>query len=160
MDNLKGIKVAILATDGFEQVELTEPRKALDSAGAQTFIVSPKSPNIRGWNHTEWGDEVRVDVPLERARPGDFDALHLPGGVMNPDHLRMQPKAVEFVNGIFRCGQACFGDLSWALDHSGSRSSTRAEDDVLAILKDRPAERRSGLGGRRSGGRWEPGVES
>jgi protease I len=101
MDKLKGIRVAILVEDGFEQVELTEPRKALDQAGAQTRIVSPKSPRVRGWKFTEWGDELSVDVPLDSARPDDFDALHLPGGVMNPDYLRMNPKAVAFVKSFF-----------------------------------------------------------
>ena len=101
MDNLKGIRVAILVENGFEQVELTEPRKALDQAGAQTRIVSPKSPRVRGWKFTEWGDELPVDVPLDSARPDDFDALHLPGGVMNPDYLRMNPKAVAFAKSFF-----------------------------------------------------------
>lgn len=101
MDNLKGVKIAILVEDGFEQVELVEPRKALDQAGAQTSIVSPKTPRVRGWNFTEWGEELPVDVPLDRARSEDFDALQLPGGVMNPDRLRMNPKAVAFVKGFF-----------------------------------------------------------
>jgi protease I len=101
MDNLEGVKVAILVTDGFEQVELIEPRQALDEAGADTQVVSPKDERVRGWNFTEWGDEVAVDVPLDRARPQDFDALLLPGGVMNPDNLRMQPEAVAFVQAFF-----------------------------------------------------------
>ena len=103
--SLKGRKVAILATDGFEQVELTEPRKALDAAGAQTRVVSPKSGTIRGWNFTNWGDEVKVDLQLDQARPDDFDALLLPGGVMNPDRLRMNDKAVEFVAAFFDAGK-------------------------------------------------------
>ena len=102
--NLKGVKVAILVDDGFEQVELTEPRKALDQAGAETRIVSPKSERVRAWNFRDWGDKFPVDVALEQARPQDFDALHLPGGVMNPDALRMQPKAVEFVKAFFDAG--------------------------------------------------------
>jgi protease I len=102
---LQGRTVAILVTDGFEQVELTEPRKALDEAGAQTRIVSPRSLRVRGWKFTEWGDELPVDVPLGRARPEDFDALLLPGGVMNPDKLRMQPEAVEFVRAFFDAGK-------------------------------------------------------
>ena len=77
---LGGKKVAILVTDGFEQVELLEPRKALDQAGAETYVVSPKSDRVRGWNFTEWGQDLAVDVPLDRARPEDFDALLLPGG--------------------------------------------------------------------------------
>ena len=101
MDNLKGLKVAILVTDGFEQVELVRPQRALDVAGAHTQIVSPKRERVRGWNFTEWGDDFSVDVRLERAEPQDFDALLLPGGVMNPDALRTQPKAVEFVKAFF-----------------------------------------------------------
>jgi protease I len=101
METLKGVKVAILVTDGFEQVELTEPRKALDEAGADTRIVSPKEDRVRGWQFTEWGDNFPVDVPLDQARPGDFDALLLPGGVINPDKLRIVPKAVEFIKSFF-----------------------------------------------------------
>ena len=101
MENLKGVKVAILVTDGFEQVELTEPRKALDDAGADTSVMSPKRDVVRGWNFTDWGDNFAVDVPLDQARPEDFDALLLPGGVINPDRLRIEPKAVEFVKSFF-----------------------------------------------------------
>jgi protease I len=101
MDNINGVRVAILVEDGFEQVELIEPRKALDQAGAQTFIVSPKSPRVRAWNFTNWGEELPVDVQLDRAQPNDFDALHLPGGVMNPDFLRTQTRAVAFVRAFF-----------------------------------------------------------
>lgn len=101
MENLKGVKVAILVTDGFEQVELTEPRKALDDAGADTSVMSPKRDVVRGWNFTDWGDNFAVDVPLDQARPEDFDALLLPGGVINPDRLRTEPKAVEFVKSFF-----------------------------------------------------------
>jgi protease I len=101
MANLNGLKVAILVTDGFEQVELEEPRKALDQAGAGTKIVSPKNDRVRGWKFTEWGDELPVDVPLDKTRPENFDALLLPGGVINPDTLRMDPKAVSFVKSFF-----------------------------------------------------------
>src|SRR3954470_9671587 len=96
-DTLHGLRVAILVTDGFEQVELVEPRQALDQAGADTQVVSPKRDRARGWNFTDWVDDIAVDVSLDRAKPEDFDALLLPGGVMNPDTLRMQPAAVEFV---------------------------------------------------------------
>jgi protease I len=95
--SLDGTKVAILVTDGFEQVELTEPRKALNEAGAETQIVSPKPGKVKGWNHKEWGDEFPVDLELDQTDPVEFDALLLPGGVMNPDKLRMNAKAVEFV---------------------------------------------------------------
>jgi protease I len=100
-EKLVGKRVAILATDGFEQSELLEPRKALDEAGAVTKVVSLKDGRIKGWKHTEWGDEVDVDLTLSNARVEDFDALVLPGGVMNPDKLRMEPKAVAFVRSFF-----------------------------------------------------------
>src|SRR5947207_6504690 len=96
-DQLKGKRVAALATHGFEQDELLRPRQALEDAGAKVDIVSPQSGRIRGWKHKEWGDEVSVDRTLDQAKPGDYDALLLPGGVMNPDRLRMDPKAVQFV---------------------------------------------------------------
>jgi protease I len=99
--NLEGVKVAILATDGFEQAELTEPRKALQEAGAETEVVSPKPGRIRGWQGKDWGEQVSVDATLEDADPKDYDALVLPGGVMNPDHLRMNPQAVAFVKAFF-----------------------------------------------------------
>jgi protease I len=102
---LQGMKIAILVTDGFEQVELTEPRKALDQAGAETRVVSPKQDKVRGWNFTDWGQSEPVDVELDKARPQDFDALLLPGGVINPDKLRMEPKAVAFVKAFFDAGK-------------------------------------------------------
>jgi protease I len=101
MENLKGLRVAILVDQGFEQSELAEPRKALDQAGAQTRVVSPQQGKVRGWKSADWGEEVAVDVPLDSARPDDFDALLLPGGVHNPDKLRTQPKAVAFVKSFF-----------------------------------------------------------
>src|ERR1700704_6722469 len=100
-ERLDGLNVAILVADGFEEVELTEPRKALDQAGADTNVVSPKADRVRSWNFTDWGSDFPVDVPLEEADPDDFDALLLPGGVINPDSLRIQPKAVAFVKAFF-----------------------------------------------------------
>jgi protease I len=94
---LEGKRIAILVTDGFEQAELFEPRRALEEAGAQTTVISPGKDRIRGWNHKDWGDEVSVDVILDSAKAEDFHALLLPGGVMNPDKLRMNPLAVKFV---------------------------------------------------------------
>jgi protease I len=127
MADLNGIKVAILVTDGFEQVELTEPRKALAEAGAATQIVSPKHGNVRGWKFTEWGDDLTVDLPLERARPQDFDALLLPGGVINPDKLRMDPKAVQFVKAFFTDGKPvaaiCHGP--WTIIEAGEARGRR-----------------------------------
>jgi protease I len=118
---LKGKKIAILATDGFEQVELTEPRKALEQAGAQTFVIAPKDGEIKGWKLKEWGDTVKVDKTLEDANPNDYDALVLPGGVMNPDHLRMDPAAVNFVKKFVETGRTaaaiCHGP--WTLLEAG-----------------------------------------
>jgi len=103
--SLSGKRVAILATDGVEQVELTEPRKALDAAGASTKVVSPKSGSIKGWNHTNWGEPIKVDITLDSTSPDDYDALMLPGGVMNPDHLRTNENAVNFVRVFFEAGK-------------------------------------------------------
>ena len=94
---LNGRTVAVLATDGFEQVELTEPVKALKEAGAKVEIVSPKSVEIQGWKHHDKADKVKVDTPLGGADPNGYDALVLPGGVINPDALRLEPKAIAFV---------------------------------------------------------------
>ncbi|HEY4129232.1 MAG TPA: type 1 glutamine amidotransferase domain-containing protein [Gemmatimonadaceae bacterium] len=102
---LNGKRVAILATDGVEQVELIEPRKALDEAGAKTTLISPKSGKIKAWQHDHWGDELTVDLALDSAKPDDFDALLLPGGVMNPDQLRMDKRAVDFARQIFQSGK-------------------------------------------------------
>jgi protease I len=104
-ENLKGLKVAILIEDGFEHIEMVEPRRALDQAGAVTHIVSPRNKEVRSWVFTDWGEEFPVDVTLDKAQPGDYDALLLPGGVINPDKLRMQPKAVEFVKTFFDAGK-------------------------------------------------------
>jgi protease I len=100
-NNIANLRIAILATEGFEQPELVDTRKALDQAGAKTQVISPMKGKIRAWNRTDWGEDVAVDVPLEEAKPGDYDALLLPGGVINPDKLRMVPKAVEFVKSFF-----------------------------------------------------------
>jgi protease I len=102
---LDGTRVAILATDGVEQVELTDPRNALDTAGATTVVVSPTEGSIKGWQHDHWGDRIHVDQTLDAARAADFDALLLPGGVMNPDNLRMDRRAVEFVREFFKAGK-------------------------------------------------------
>jgi protease I len=104
-DQLKGKRVAALATHGFEQDELLKPRKALEDAGAKVDVVSPESGKIRGWKHKEWGDQLNVDRTLDEAKPGDYDGLLLPGGVMNPDQLRMDPRAVQFVKRFFDDGK-------------------------------------------------------
>lgn len=99
--NLNNVRVAILATDGFEQSELLEPRRALDAAGARTEVISLKSGTIKGWNHKEWGETVAVDKTVDSVDANNYDALLLPGGVMNPDNLRMDAKAVAFVKVFF-----------------------------------------------------------
>src|ERR1700744_697088 len=119
--NLAGKTIAMLATDGFEQVELTEPRKALDEAGAMTHVIAPKSGKIKAWKVKEWGDTVDVDKTLDQVKAQDYDALVLPGGVINPDHLRMEPKAVQFVKDFVATGRPvaaiCHGP--WTLIEAG-----------------------------------------
>ena len=114
---LRGTKVAILVADGFEQIELTEPREALDQAGAHTEIVSPATNQVQGWNHDDKADKFEVDEPLNHARSDDYDALLLPGGVRNPDQLRSMTRALEFVRGFFVAGKpvAAICHAPWTL---------------------------------------------
>jgi protease I len=100
-NSLEGKTIAILATDGVEQIELMEPRKALQEAGAIAEVVSPANRKLKGWDTEDWGREIDVDVPLEEADASRYDALLLPGGVMNPDKLRMNPDAVKFARSFF-----------------------------------------------------------
>lgn len=104
-NDLHGKKVAILATEGFEQSELEKPREALRKAGAETRVVSPEKGKIRGWQENDFGGAIAVDVPLEEAEESDYDALLLPGGVMNPDKLRTIPEAVQLVRDFFKAGK-------------------------------------------------------
>lgn len=121
MQELQGMKVAVLVADGFEQSEMTEPKKALEQAGATVDIVSPQHDEVKGWRHKEWGDTFEVDVPLTEARARDYDALLLPGGQMNPDNLRIKPEAVEFAKQFFNTGKPvaaiCHGP--WLLVEAG-----------------------------------------
>ena len=121
-NNLQGKNIAILATDGFEQSELTKPKKALEEAGAKTQVVSPQGKKIKGWDKKDWGEEVNVDVTLDSADPAQYDALVLPGGVMNPDQLRMNPDAVKFVKHFFEHAKPvaaiCHGP--WMLVEAGA----------------------------------------
>ena len=94
---LQGLRVAILVTDGFEQVEMTKPREALQQAGAETHLIAPKPGEVQGMNHDKPGDKFAVDKTLDSVSAKDYDALLQPGGVANPDRLRMIPKAVTFV---------------------------------------------------------------
>ena len=97
----EGKTVAVLATDGFEQVELTSPKEALENAGATTKIVSINAGTIQGHNHRDHGDDFKVDLPLGNANPEDFDAILIPGGLFNPDALRTNDKAKEFATAFF-----------------------------------------------------------
>jgi len=99
--NIAGKRVAILATNGFEQSELKKPKQALEEAGATTAVIAPEDGEIKGWNENDWGESVKVDETLDNANAEDFDALLLPGGVQNPDTLRTLPSAVNFVRAFF-----------------------------------------------------------
>lgn len=103
--NLVDKKVAILVAEGFEQIEMTNPRKALEDAGAMTDLISAKPGKVKAWDQSEWGKEFDVDVPLDQARPDDYDALLVPGGVQSPDKLRMNEKAVSFVRSMYEAGK-------------------------------------------------------
>ena len=120
-NDLNNLKVAILVAEGFEQQELTEPQKALEQAGAETSIVSPADGEVQGWNHFDKAEMFPVDVPLAEAKADDFDALLLPGGVANPDQLRMQPAAIGFIKDFFTAGKPvaviCHGP--WTLIEAG-----------------------------------------
>lgn len=105
MSRLEGKKIAILVSNGFEQVELTEPKKALDEAGATTHVISPEENKVKAWDKTNWGIDVDVDVNLKNANPDDYDALVLPGGQLNPDFLRVNEKAVNFVKSFANSGK-------------------------------------------------------
>ena len=105
MADIKNIRVAVLATDGVEQVELTKPMAALKAAGAQVSVISPKSGQIQGMNHDEKGDKITVDHDLASVKAEAFDALVLPGGVANPDYLRVNPQAVAFVKSFAQGGK-------------------------------------------------------
>ena len=104
-NDLIGKRVAILATDGVEAVELIDPRNALDKAGAKTLVVSPNHDKIRSWEHGNWGDDIPIDLPLAKCSPDDFEALFLPGGVINSDRLRTDVQAVQFVRRFFETGK-------------------------------------------------------
>ena len=120
-DQLNGKRIAILATNGFEQSELEEPKKALEAAGARTEVVSLNEGQIRGWKHTDWGSSVRVDATVSNVSADKYDGLVLPGGVINPDKLRMDDKAVSFVRGFVESGKPiaaiCHGP--WTLINAG-----------------------------------------
>jgi protease I len=102
---ISGKKIAILATDGFEQVELTDPKRNLEKAGATVEVISIKKGEIKGWNHTDWGKSVKVDHLVNEVKPADYDALVLPGGQINPDKLRTDKNAVAFIKQFVETGK-------------------------------------------------------
>ena len=118
---VQGVRVAILATDLFEEAELIEPRKALQEAGAQVVVIAPKAGEIQAVQHDKKTQKVKVDMTLDDARPNDFDAVLLPGGAMNADALRMEKKAQEFVKNIDSAGKpiAVICHVPWLLISSG-----------------------------------------
>jgi protease I len=120
--SLDGLKVAVLATDGFEQVELTKPVEALKAAGATVEVIAPKAGEIQGFNHHEKGDSTPVDRSLAEASPDDYDAIVLPGGVINPDQLRLEPQAIDFIRYFSHAGKPiaaiCHGP--WTLIDAGA----------------------------------------
>jgi protease I len=118
---LSGKRVAILVDNGFEEVELTQPKQALEQAGAQTHIVSPQRNQVKSWQHTDWGQMFPVDVSVDQASADNYDALLLPGGVMNPDHLRRNEKVLQFVRAFFNAGKpvAAICHAPWTLIDAG-----------------------------------------
>jgi protease I len=120
--NLSGKRVAIVATDGFEQSELADPQRTLEDAGAKTEIISLRAGSIRGWKEKNWGDSFDVDKTVGQANPDDYDALVLPGGVMNPDKLRTDQDVIAFVRAFVDAGKPvgaiCHGP--WTLINAGA----------------------------------------
>ena len=121
MKDLSSKRVAIVATDGFEQSELVEPKKALEAAGATTEVISLKPGRIRGWASKDWGDEIAVDGVIDDASADDYDALVLPGGVMNPDKLRTSDAVLAFVRAFFEQGKpvGAICHAPWMLAEAG-----------------------------------------
>lgn len=119
--DLHNKKVAILVENGFEQEELTRPQQALVAAGAETYIISPAGNEVKGWDHTDWGEKFPVDVALDKADPHAYDALLLPGGVMNPDRLRRNEQAQRFVRTMVEEGKpvAAICHAPWMLIDAG-----------------------------------------
>lgn len=117
MSHLAGLKVAAIVEDGFEHAELLEPLRALENAGAQVDVISPQEGTVKSWKHEEWGEEVRVDVALVEAHARDYDALLLAGGIMNPDRLRMNERAIQFIRTFFGLGRpiAAICHAAWVL---------------------------------------------
>lgn len=142
--DLHGKKIAVVVTDGFEQEELTSPVKALENAGATTEIISPTEGKVKAWKETDWGIQVDVDLPLNEADPDNYDALLLPGGVMNPDKLRRNSQALNFIRSFFDAGKPvgaiCHGP--WTLIDAGVAKGRRmtSYSSIQSDLKNAGAE--------------------
>lgn len=121
MTDIQDSSIAILATNGFEQSELLEPKKQLEQAGARVTVISPEQGSIKGWDSDDWGKSVDVDLSLSEASVEDYDALVLPGGQINPDLLRVNPAAVSFVRDFFQTGKplAAICHAPWLLIEAG-----------------------------------------
>ena len=152
-DKLQGKRVAFLATDMVEQVELTEPWKAVKDAGGTPELVSLKEGEIQGFNHYDKADTFKVDRPVEEARAEDYDALVIPGGVGNPDTMRTDENAVQLVRDFFEQGKPR-GDLPRAVDVGRGRRRARPQSHLVALVPDRHPERRRRLGRPASRGRY------
>lgn len=125
--NIQGKKVAILTENGFEQSELLSPKEALEAAGATVHVISPQREKVKAWDEDNWGKEVAVDLPLDKAQPEEYDALVIPGGVMNPDFLRINPACVAFAQHFLEQGKPvaaiCHGP--WLLVETGMISGRK-----------------------------------
>lgn len=121
-EKLSGKKIAILATDGYEQSELFEPHRLLKEAGAEVSVISLKAGEIKGWDNTDWGKSIAVDQTLSEADANDFDALVLPGGVINPDKLRMEESAMNFIKEFINAEKtvAAICHAPWLLAEAGA----------------------------------------
>jgi hypothetical protein len=170
MHDITGKKIAILATDGFEQSEMMVPKRKLEDAGAEVEIVSLKPGEIWGWQHGDWGDAVPVDKTLDGVSVEDYDALVLPGGQINPDLLRGDKRAVAFVRDFYRprsrsprsatrlgCWWIARRDLPRALAAGGGGARQGPQDDVLSLDGDRREECRGDVG--RSARCRRPGLD-
>lgn len=136
--DLKDRKVAILVANGFEEVEYTEPKKALEEAGAAVHVISPVEGQVKAWDKKDWGNKYKVDKQLKEANAEEYDALLLPRGVMNPDNLRVEEKAVEFTKHFFEEGKPiaaiCHGP--WLLIETGALQGGRTMTSYPSIKTD------------------------
>ncbi len=146
MPELSGKRIAILATDGFEQSELEVPNKRLTKAGASVDLVSLRPGKIRGWHDGDWGEKVGVDRTVDEVAVDEYDALVLPGGVLNPDKLRMDALAVEFVRAFAQSGKTLARRLPRSVDARGGGRHRRPQAYVLAVGAHRSRARRCDVG--------------